>query len=57
MNGSALAFFVRAFYGEIKNISNYITRRKEKSKKKAEEENGLESKRAHAHHLDLRLMP
>ena len=36
MNGSALAFLVRAFYGEKKerNILTYITRRKEKSQKK-----------------------
>ena len=40
MNGSALAFFARAFYGEKKNISTYITRKKEK--KITEEENGLE---------------
>ena len=32
MNGNALAFFARAFYGEKKkkHISTYITRRKEK---------------------------
>ena len=62
MNGSALAFLVRAFYGEKKerNILTYITRRKEKSQKKKkkkirEEENSLELERAHARHLDLRL--
>ena len=38
-----------------KNISTYITCRKEKKLKKAEEENDLEPERVHARHLDLRL--
>ena len=33
MNGSALASFARAFYGEKKPSSTDITRRKEKNKK------------------------
>ena len=60
MNGSALAFFVRAFYGEKNETFQLILpaeRRKAKEKNIAEEENGLERETAHAQHLDLRLTP
>ena len=39
MNGSALAFFARAFYGEKKHFNLYYP---QKGKKITEEENGLE---------------
>ena len=58
MNGSALAFLVRAFYGEKNKTFQLILpaeRKKGKKKKIPEEENGLERERAHARHLDLRL--
>ena len=58
MNGSALAFLVRALYGEKYKTFQLILpaeRKKAKKKKKTEEENGLERERAHARHLDLRL--
>ena len=59
MNGSALAFFVRAFYGEKNKTFQLIlpAERRKAKKKIAEEENGLERERAHAQHLDLRLTP
>ena len=53
MNGSALAFFARTFYGEKENIATYIPHRK----KIAEEETGLEPDRVHARHLHLRHTP
>ena len=53
MNGSALAFLVRAFYGEkIKHFNLYYPQ-KGKKIKIPEEENGLKPERAHARHLDL----
>ena len=42
--------FFRAFYGEKKKNSTYITRRNEKSKKIAEEVKGLELTVAHRGH-------
>lgn len=60
MNGSALAFLVRAFYGEKNKTFQLILpaerkKAKKQKTKKTEEENGLERERAHARHLDLRL--
>ena len=60
MNGSALAFLVRAFYGEkSKTFQLILPAERKKAKKKyiyiPEEENGLERERAHARHLELRL--
>ena len=57
MNGSVLAFLVRAFYGEKnKTFQPILPAERKKAKKKiAEEENGLERERAHARHLDLQL--
>ena len=59
MNGSALAFLVRAFYGEKNKTFQLILPAERKKapppKKIPEEENGLERERAHARHLDLRL--
>ena len=65
MNGSALAFLVRAFYGEKNKTFQLILpaerkkapppKKKKIKKKIPEEENGLERERAHARHLDLRL--
>ena len=59
MNGSALAFFVRAFYREKNKTFQLIlpAERRKAKKKIAGEENGLERERAHAQHLDLRLTP
>ena len=55
MNTSALAFLSSEFYDK-KNSSTYITRSKEKKKRKiVGEENGLDPERVHARHLDLRL--
>ena len=64
MNGSALAFLVRAFHGEKKNKTKHFNLhypqkgkkpKKKKKKKIPEEENSLESERAQARHLNLRL--
>ena len=58
MDGNALAFFASEFYGKKEKNSTYSTRRKDTKKIKiAEEEDGLEPERVHAHHLDLRLTP
>ena len=56
MNGSPLAFFVRAFYGEKIHFNLYYPQKGTK-KKIAEEENSIERESAHARHLDLRLTP
>ena len=58
MNGNALTFFARAFYGEKKHFNlHYPQKGKKKNIKIAEEENGLEPERVNARHLDLRLTP
>ena len=54
MNGNALVFFASKFYGKKEKIQLIVPAER---KKIAEEENGLQPERVHAHHLGLRLTP
>ena len=49
--------FLPEHFTAKKNISTYITCRKKKKLKIADEENGLQPERVHVRHLDLRLRP